>query len=58
MGWALEEYYPGYFKSLDRVKGPALDEQLAAAGVQGGLYVKAVTPDPGPARPESRPACW
>ncbi|WP_160663905.1 S1C family serine protease [Pseudarthrobacter sp. ATCC 49987] len=47
MGWAVEEYYPGYFKSLDRVKGPALDAQLAKAGVQGGLYVKAVTPGSG-----------
>ena len=35
MGWAVEEYYPGYFKSLDRVKGPALDEQLANGGSAG-----------------------
>lgn len=47
MGWAVEEYYPGYFTSLDRTKGPALDERLATAGVQGGLYVKAVTPGAG-----------
>jgi S1-C subfamily serine protease len=47
MGWAVEEYYPGYFEGLDRTRGPALDAQLARAGVKGGLYVKAVTPGSG-----------
>lgn len=47
MGWAVEEYYPGYFAGLDSARGPALDAQLAGAGVVGGLYVKAVTPGSG-----------
>lgn len=47
MGWAVEEYYPGYFTALDSARGPALDAQLAGAGVKGGLYVKAVDPGSG-----------
>ncbi|WP_427006356.1 S1C family serine protease [Pseudarthrobacter sp. H2] len=47
MGWAVEEYYPGYFAALDSTRGPALDALLAGAGVKGGLYVKAVTPGSG-----------
>lgn len=47
LGWAVEEYYPGYFAALDRTRGPALDAQLSKAGINGGLYVKAVTPGSG-----------
>lgn len=47
MGWSVEEYYPGYFTALDAVKGPALDAQVASAGIKSGLYVKAVTPGSG-----------
>ena len=47
MGWSVEEYYPGYFTTLDAVKGPALDGQVAGAGIKSGLYVKAVTPGSG-----------
>jgi S1-C subfamily serine protease len=47
LGWAVEEYYPGYFSDLDSARGPALDTALANAGVTGGLYVKAVTPGSG-----------
>jgi S1-C subfamily serine protease len=47
MGWSVEEYYPGYFTALDANKGPALDQQMAGAGIKGGLYVKAVTPGAG-----------
>lgn len=47
MGWAVEEYYPGYFAGLDSTRGPALDAQLAQEGVKGGLYVKAVDPGSG-----------
>jgi serine protease Do len=42
MGWSLEEFFPGYFATLDSTRGPALDDQLARAGVTRGLYVKAV----------------
>ena len=47
LGWAVEDYYPGYFASLDRSRGPALDTLLGNAGIKGGLYVKAVTPGSG-----------
>jgi S1-C subfamily serine protease len=47
MGWSVEEYFPGYFAALDNTRGPALDDQLARAGVKGGLYVKAVDPGSG-----------
>lgn len=47
LGWAVEEYYPGYFAALDATRGPALDAQLAKAGITGGLYVKAVNPGSG-----------
>jgi S1-C subfamily serine protease len=43
LGWASDEYYPGYFSALDPARGPALDARLAREGVKGGLYVKAVT---------------
>lgn len=47
MGWALDEYYPGYFSAFDMEIGRALDERLARAGIEGGLYVKGVTPGSG-----------
>ncbi|MFD1213262.1 S1C family serine protease [Arthrobacter sp. GCM10027362] len=47
MGWAVEEYYPGYFEALHPTLGPGLDAQLADEGIKGGLYVKAVTPGSG-----------
>ncbi|WP_171027540.1 S1C family serine protease [Pseudarthrobacter sp. NamE2] len=44
LGWAADEYYPGYFSTLDQARGPALDARLASQGIKGGLYVKAVAP--------------
>ncbi|WP_459340281.1 S1C family serine protease [Arthrobacter sp. MDT2-16] len=44
LGWAADEYYPGYFSELDPDRGPALDIQLEYKGIDRGLYVKAVTP--------------
>lgn len=55
MGWAVEEYYPGYFEALDGTGGPALDAKLAREGIEGGLYVKAVTPGSGASKVGIRP---
>jgi S1-C subfamily serine protease len=55
MGWAAEEYYPGYFAALDPAKGPRLDEQIAAHDIEGGLYVKAVTPGSGASKAGIKP---
>lgn len=55
MGWAVEEYYPGYFEALDADGGPALDAKLAREGIEGGLYVKAVTPGSGASKAGIRP---
>lgn len=44
LGWAADEYFPGYFSSLDPARGPALDARLMSQGIKAGLYVKAVTP--------------
>lgn len=44
LGWAADEYYPGYFSTLDRTRGPALDARMAGEGIKAGLYVKAVAP--------------
>ena len=55
MGWAVEEYYPGYFTALDPTGGPALDARMARSGIEGGLYVKAVTPGSGASKAGIRP---
>ncbi|MDQ1058389.1 S1-C subfamily serine protease [Arthrobacter globiformis] len=55
MGWAVEEYYPGYFAALDSTRGPALDAQLARQGVKGGLYVKGVTAGAGASKAGIKP---
>jgi S1-C subfamily serine protease len=47
MGWALDEYSPGAFTALDPDNGPPLDAKLAREGINGGLYVRAVTPGSG-----------
>lgn len=47
LGWASDEYYPGYFSTLDPNRGPALDARLESEGITGGLYVKSVTPGSG-----------
>ncbi|MFF0990236.1 S1C family serine protease [Kocuria nitroreducens] len=55
MGWAVEEYYPGYFEALDPAGGPELDARMARGGIEGGLYVKAVTPGSGASKAGIRP---
>jgi S1-C subfamily serine protease len=43
VGWSADQFYPQYFTRLSPSAGPVLDEQVASKGINGGLYVKAVT---------------
>lgn len=55
MGWAVDEYYPGYFTEADVRSGLEKDRSVRARGIKRGLYVKDVSPGSGAARAGIKP---